>query len=44
MVKTRTNGERLLVYTDSGNVKMKEVYAYQLDDSGVPQPAEVVRA
>lgn len=44
LVKTRTNGQRLLVYTDSGNVAMKEAYAYQLDGSGVPQPAEVVRA
>lgn len=43
MVKTRTDGKRLLVYTDSGNIKMKEAYAYQLDASGVPQPAEVVR-
>ena len=44
MVKTRTNGKRLLVYTDSGNVQMKEAYAYALDPSGVPQPAEVRRA
>lgn len=44
MVKTRTNGKRLLVYTDSGNVQMKEAYAYALDPSGVPQPAEVLRA
>ncbi len=43
MVKTRTNGKRLLVYTDSGNVQMKEAYAYALDSSGVPQPAEVIR-
>jgi hypothetical protein len=43
MVKTRTNGERLLVYTDSGNVQMKEAYAYALDSSGVPQPAQVLR-
>ncbi len=44
MVKTRTDGNRLLVYTDSGNVKMKEAYAYELDASGVPQPAPVRRA
>lgn len=44
MVKTRTNGRRLLVYTDSGNVQMKEAYAYALDSSGVPRPAEVLRA
>lgn len=43
MVKTRTNGKRLLVWTDSGNVDMKEAYAYALDASGVPTPAAVVR-
>ncbi len=43
-VKTRTDGKRLFVYTDSGNVEMKEAYAYQLNASGVPEPAAVVRA
>jgi hypothetical protein len=44
IVKTRTDGKRLLVYTDSGNLQMKEAYAYALDSSGVPQPAPVLRA
>jgi hypothetical protein len=44
MVKTRTDGKRLLVYTDSGNVKMKEAYAYRLDDAGLLQSASVLRA
>jgi beta-lactamase superfamily II metal-dependent hydrolase len=44
IVKTRSNGQRLFVYTDSGNVQMKEAYAYALDSTGVPQPAEVLRA
>ena len=44
IVKTRTDGQRLLVYTDSGNVKMKEAYAYKLDQLGVPQPDTVRRA
>lgn len=44
IVKTRTDGKRLFVYTDSGNVKMKEAYAYTYDTSGVPQPVEVIRA
>lgn len=43
IVKTRTDGKRLLVYTDSGNVALKEAYAYALDPSGVPQPAPVLR-
>jgi beta-lactamase superfamily II metal-dependent hydrolase len=44
IVKTRTNGKRLLVYTDSANLGMKEAYAYALDSSGVPQPSVVRRA
>ena len=28
MVKTRADGKRLLVYTDGGNLEMKEAYAY----------------
>jgi len=44
MVKTRTDGTRLLVHTDSGNLKMKEAYAYSLDKAGLLQSAEVVRA
>jgi hypothetical protein len=42
-VQSRTDGQRLLVYTDSGNVQMKEAYAYQLDASGVPTPVAVKR-
>lgn len=44
IVKTRTDGKRLLVYTDSGNVKLKEAYAYELDADGVAQPSPVIRA
>ena len=44
IVKTRTNGKRLFVYTDSGNVQLKEAYAYALDSSGLPQPSEVLQA
>jgi beta-lactamase superfamily II metal-dependent hydrolase len=44
IVKTRTNGKRLFVYTDSGNVQMKEAYAYELDSAGNPQPSRVIRA
>jgi beta-lactamase superfamily II metal-dependent hydrolase len=43
IVKTRTNGKRLFVYTDSAIAEKKEAYAYVLDSSGVPQPAEVIR-
>jgi beta-lactamase superfamily II metal-dependent hydrolase len=44
LVKTRTDGQRLLVVTDSGNLAMKEAYAYTLDAAGEPVPARVVRA
>ncbi len=43
IVKTRTDGRRLFVYTDSGNVAMKEAYAYQMNADGTPEPAEVIR-
>jgi hypothetical protein len=33
----------MLVYTDSGKSDMKEAYAYELDASGAPVPAAVVR-
>jgi hypothetical protein len=44
IVKTRTNGKRLLVYTDSGKADLKEAYCYTLDANNVPVPAEVIRA
>ncbi|MEZ5943931.1 MAG: MBL fold metallo-hydrolase [Planctomycetaceae bacterium] len=44
IVKTRTDGERFLVYTDSGKADMKEAYAYTLDANGLPTPSNVVRA
>ena len=44
LVKTRTDGKRLLVCTDSGNLKMKEAYAYGLDATGGIGGAPVLRA
>jgi beta-lactamase superfamily II metal-dependent hydrolase len=44
IVKTRTDGRRLLVYTNSGQADLKEAYAYTLDASGEPVPAAVVQA
>jgi len=44
MVKTRTDGKRLLIYTDSANVKMKEAYAYAPNAAGGLDPVAVVRA
>ena len=44
IVKTRTDGGRLLIYTNSGNLAMKEAYAYELDENGELTPAAVQRA
>ena len=44
LVKIRTDGRRLLVNTDSGNLQMKESYAYTLDPAGVPTPTRVMQA
>jgi hypothetical protein len=44
IVKTRTDGRRMLVYTDSGIADMKEAYSYVLDQNGLPVPAAVLRA
>jgi hypothetical protein len=41
IVMIRTDGKRLLVYTNSGQTKMKEAYAYQMNDWGKPEPIEV---
>jgi hypothetical protein len=43
IVKTRTDGQRLLVYTDSGKANTKEAYAYQLDENGEPIPSSVIK-
>lgn len=43
IVKTRTDGKRLLVYTDSGKADMKEAYCFALDGNGLPVPSKVVR-
>ena len=44
IVKTRTDGNRLLVYTDSGKADLKEAYCYAFDDNGVPVPQSITRA
>jgi beta-lactamase superfamily II metal-dependent hydrolase len=40
LVKIRTDGKRMLVYTNSGQTKLKEAYAYEIKD-GKPEPARV---
>jgi hypothetical protein len=41
IVKVRTDGERLLVYTNSGLEKLKEAYAYRVEASGKVSPEEL---
>jgi hypothetical protein len=41
IVKVRTDGQRLLVYTNSGKDDLKEAYAYERDNHGQPVPAPV---
>jgi beta-lactamase superfamily II metal-dependent hydrolase len=44
IVKIRTDGQRLLVFTNSGLKDLKEAYAYSIDDWGKPAPAAVRQA
>jgi len=44
LVRVRTDGKRLLVYTNSGQSRMKEAYAYTATKSGKVTPAEVRKA
>lgn len=44
IVRVRTDGQRLLVYTDSGRRDLKEAYAFELSPAGEVVPAEVRRA
>lgn len=41
MVKVRTDGRRLFVYTNSGQSDLKEAYAYEVDDKGKVSPSPV---
>lgn len=43
IVKTRTDGRRLLVYTDSGKADLKEAYCYALDEANALVPVPVIR-
>jgi ribonuclease BN (tRNA processing enzyme) len=44
LVRVRTNGKRLLVYTNSGQTRMKEAYAYEATPAGEVKPAKVRKA
>ncbi len=44
IVMARTDGERLLVYTNSGQAAMKEAYAYRINEFGKPEPTSIRQA
>ena len=44
IIMVRTDGDRLLVYTNSGLDKMKEAYAYRVNEFGKPEPTPVRQA
>ena len=44
LVRVRTDGERLLVYTNSGQTRLKEAYAYSATAPGDVSPVEVRKA
>jgi beta-lactamase superfamily II metal-dependent hydrolase len=41
IVMLRTDGKRLIVYTNSGQVALKEAYAYVMGEDGKPRPVKV---
>ncbi|HLF12425.1 MAG TPA: MBL fold metallo-hydrolase [Gammaproteobacteria bacterium] len=41
IVMVRTDGEHLLVYTNSGQETLKEAYAYKINEFGKPEPVPV---
>jgi beta-lactamase superfamily II metal-dependent hydrolase len=43
IVKTRTDGKRLFVYTDSGKTDLKEAYSFKMDSTGMPTADDVIR-
>ena len=43
LVRVRTDGERLLVYTNSGQTRLKEAYAYNAATPGDVTPVEVTQ-
>ena len=44
IVRVRTDGHRLFVFTDSGQTDMKEAYAYAVAPDGVVTPTPVIQA
>jgi hypothetical protein len=43
IVMVRTDGEHLLVYTNSGQDTLKEAYAYRINEFGKPEPTPVIK-
>lgn len=43
LVRVRTDGKRLLIYTNSGQANLKEAYAFKVGPDGEPVPADVIQ-
>jgi beta-lactamase superfamily II metal-dependent hydrolase len=43
LVMARTDGNRLLIYTNSALSDMKEAYAFEMDEFGKPVPVELLK-
>ena len=44
LIRVRTDGERLLVFSDTGKRDVKEAYAYDVPPAGQPRPSSLRRA
>jgi hypothetical protein len=44
VIRIRTDGERLLVFSDTGKRDVKEAYAYDVPRAGEPRPSSLRRA
>jgi hypothetical protein len=44
LIRVRTDGERLLVFSETGKRDVKEAYAYDIPPAGEPKPSSLRRA
>lgn len=44
LVRVRTDGKRILVYTNSALSDMNEAYAFEMDDHGKPVSVQIIKA
>jgi hypothetical protein len=44
LIRVRTDGERLLVFSDTSKRDVKEAYGYDIPPAGEPRPSSLRRA